>query len=410
MATICLYMDKRVKDKDGLSPIKLVVRNRGTVAYKTIGVNLPGSCWEDGRIKASKELTSMGKSAKTEDMRVRNIYRMYEVAFLEIEKAKSNKNAKQIMRELSNMIEGKMEKDSISFETIWDKFIREKVKSENTKRVYIVAYNTIKADSSKILTTPLNELTCEQIKSLYEKLKNHLKSNTISAYVTKMIAVYNWARKKGLISKDAINPFVDSIKIKREETIRRNIPIEEFRRIWNYDKDIKSKTMSVREENRIMALKVFKLSFLLCGLNIADLIRLKESDIINGRLETHRKKTGVRISVKIEPEAHDIIRCLKRDGYLIGKDSRGRDTLTYIRNLNYRLGMFYQNLTSYYARHTWATLAFDLDISDHVIAMGLSHETGKANTNHFYINNDYRKLDRANRMVIDYVEGKIELD
>ena len=34
----------------------------------------------------------------------------------------------------------------------------------------------------------------------------------------------------------------------------------------------------------------------------------------------------------------------------------------------------------------------------------------KTNTNHFYINNDYRKLDRANRMVIDYVEGKIELD
>ena len=50
-------------------------------------------------------------------------------------------------------------------------------------------------------------------------------------------------------------------------------------------------------------------------------------------------------------------------------------------------------LTSYYARYTWATLAFDLNISDHVIAMGLSHETG-----------------RANRMVIDYVEGKIELD
>ena len=50
-------------------------------------------------------------------------------------------------------------------------------------------------------------------------------------------------------------------------------------------------------------------------------------------------------------------------------------------------------LTSYYAGHTWATLAFDRDVSDHVIAMGLSHETGK-----------------ANRMVIDYVEGKIELD
>ena len=74
------------------------------------------------------------------------------------------------------------------------------------------------------------------------------------------------------------------------------------------------------------------------------------------------------------------------------------------------LGQIMPGLTSYYARHTWATLAFDLDISDHVIAMGLYHETDKTNTNHFYINNDYRKLDRANRMVIDYVEGKIELD
>ena len=83
---------------------------------------------------------------------------------------------------------------------------------------------------------------------------------------------------------------------------------------------------------------------------------------------------------------------------------------TYLARLNRRLGQIMPGLTSYYARHTWATLAFDLDISDHVIAMGISHETGKANTNHFYINNDYRKLDRANRMVIDYVEGKIELD
>ena len=57
-----------------------------------------------------------------------------------------------------------------------------------------------------------------------------------------------------------------------------------------------------------------------------------------------------------------------------------------------------------------AFISFDRDISDRVIAMGLSHETGKANTNHFNINNDYRKLDQANRMVIDYVEGKIELD
>ena len=80
MSSISIYLDKRIKDKNGLSPVKLVIRNKGTVAYRTTGINLPESCWQDGKIKSSKELTALGKSAKTEELRVRNIYRMYEVA------------------------------------------------------------------------------------------------------------------------------------------------------------------------------------------------------------------------------------------------------------------------------------------------------------------------------------------
>ena len=77
--------------------------------------------------------------------------------------------------------------------------------------------------------------------------------------------------------------------------------------------------------------------------------------------------------------------------------------------VNRRLSSVSPELTTYYARHTWATLAFDLDIPDHVIAMGLSHSYQTRNTNMFYINNDYKKLDVANRKILDYVKGEIEL-
>ena len=61
----------------------------------------------------------------------------------------------------------------------------------------------------------------------------------------------------------------------------------------------------------------------------------------------------------------------------------------------------------YWARHTWASLAVELDIPDRTVFMGLAHRQGKA-SDETYITMRNRKLDIANRKVIDYVLGKIE--
>lgn len=67
-----------------------------------------------------------------------------------------------------------------------------------------------------------------------------------------------------------------------------------------------------------------------------------------------------------------------------------------------RIGI--DNLTLYWARHTWATFAYNLDIPDDTISRALGHsQTSGANVTRVYIRASSEKVDEANRAVIDYL-------
>lgn len=59
-------------------------------------------------------------------------------------------------------------------------------------------------------------------------------------------------------------------------------------------------------------------------------------------------------------------------------------------------------LTTYYARHTWASIAFNLGIQKDVVSLALGHSFGVRVTD-TYINADLSRVDEANSRVIDYV-------
>ena len=62
----------------------------------------------------------------------------------------------------------------------------------------------------------------------------------------------------------------------------------------------------------------------------------------------------------------------------------------------------FPKLSTYWARHTWATLAAELDIPDATISLALGHSSGNRVTN-IYINRNQKKVDEANRKVINYL-------
>ena len=61
----------------------------------------------------------------------------------------------------------------------------------------------------------------------------------------------------------------------------------------------------------------------------------------------------------------------------------------------------FPKLTTYWARHTWPTIAASLDIPKETIAAALGH--GGNTVTDIYIDFDRRKVDEANRKVMDWV-------
>lgn len=62
----------------------------------------------------------------------------------------------------------------------------------------------------------------------------------------------------------------------------------------------------------------------------------------------------------------------------------------------------FPDISTYWARHTWATIAASLDIPKETISAALGHEIGSRVTS-IYIDFDQKKVDEANRKVMDYV-------
>lgn len=59
-------------------------------------------------------------------------------------------------------------------------------------------------------------------------------------------------------------------------------------------------------------------------------------------------------------------------------------------------------ISTYWARHSWATIAADIDVPDAVISCALGHSTVNPTTG-IYIDRNKKKVDEANRRVIDWV-------
>lgn len=228
--------------------------------------------------------------------------------------------------------------------------------------------------------------------------------------------VWNDARANNIVNN---YPFQD-FKIPSAPTAKRNLSLEQVRTL------MASKGVGERGE---MAIDYFMLSLYLIGINDVDLCHLTPNNIVNGRLEYNRAKTGKHYSIKIEPEAMALIEKYRGKKYLLNALDiyiRHQAFAKYMNKQLKNIGVIeeetYQSkrgvrtrlvaksdlpkgLSHYWCRHTWASLAHEVGISQDTIALGLGHSFGNQVTA-IYINPSLSKVDEANRKVIDFVLGK----
>ena len=131
------------------------------------------------------------------------------------------------------------------------------------------------------------------------------------------------------------------------------------------------------------------------------MLLLKHTDVRSGYINILRIKTKVYLKLKLEPEALEIINRYKGTDYLLNIMDVYGDYDDFRRKMNKYLYTIIPGLTVYWARHTWATFAAELDVPDAVIDMAQAHKLKGMNA--VYVARNVAKVYEANRKVIDYV-------
>jgi integrase len=182
-------------------------------------------------------------------------------------------------------------------------------------------------------------------------------------------------------------------------TKKRNNTIEEVQFI----RDCKTKSGGRAE----LAKDLYMLSFYLCGMNAVDFYQASTKYIRNGRIDYNRSKTEGRrkdnafISIKIVEEAKLLI-----EKYLGNLQKRystygGLDTALSLGMITLRKLTGIDDITFYWARHTFANLARNAcRMSKDDVALALNHIDEGHRTTDIYIAKDWKIVDEVQIKVI----------
>ena len=164
----------------------------------------------------------------------------------------------------------------------------------------------------------------------------------------------------------------------------------------------------------------FILMFLMRGMPFVDLAYLRKSDLHGNVITYRRRKTGRPLSVTLTNEAMRIVRMYMNQDvhspYLFsflrspeGTMEAYREYQLALRSFNRQLlilGEFLgipNRLSSYTARHTWATTAYYCEVHPGIISQAMGHSSITV-TETYLKPFQNKKIDEANKLIIDFIK------
>lgn len=209
--------------------------------------------------------------------------------------------------------------------------------------------------------------------------------NTISLYNRQLRAIYNYALDEEIVLIDR-RPFRKSFT-GQEKTRKRAVSHEKIRKLTHFSLVGKNKLEFARD--------LFLFSIYMQGMPFVDIAYLKKEQVKNDFISYKRKKTNRHLTVKLHEKAKAIIHKYKVNDpdcpYLfpILYNPQRKVSVEYssaLRTHNNRLRQiselmgFDELLTSYVARHTWASQARQCGVHDTVISEAMGHNNLETTT------------------------------
>lgn len=396
MASTKYYLDTRAA-KNTAAPLKLMISHKGKTALYNVSLSVRPDQWNAklGQVVSIKNQKAINYSLELFKMRADQLI---------FELATSGELAKMAAIDIRDMLrpmeDVKEEREELLFLPRLRKFYS--LKKEGTQRLYRQTEKKIckfSENAEKLSFSDINYDWLVQFNNFMATTSPSQNARNIN--LRNIRAVFNDA-----LADDLAIPYpFRRYKIKNEETTKRALSVENLRKYFNAPTD----------ETSERYLDIFKIIFFLMGINIIDLCHLKS--IEDGYIEFHRAKTGRLYRIKVEPEAMALIEKHRGKDWLLNILDTNADYRSFYCHLDanlkkigdFKIGKhgkktvrpYFPKISTYWARHSWATIAAALEIPKETIAAALGHG-GKTVTD-IYIDFDRRKIEAANRRVMDWV-------
>ncbi len=237
-------------------------------------------------------------------------------------------------------------------------------------------------------------------------LRRGVVRNTISFYMRILRAVYNKAVRQRLTEQ--LYPFRE-VYTGIDRTRKRAVSEAVLVQLYRLELPCGSPLALARD--------LFLFSYCTRGMAFVDIAYLQKGNLRDGMICYARRKTGRQLTVKIEPGIRRILdRYRSADSPYLFPLLTSTDPVEAFRQ--YRRAMDEHNrslrklsallpdgcrLTSYTARHSWATVARDRNVPIAVISEGMGH-TSEQMTRIYLTMLEHTVIDRANRLLIGIFE------
>ncbi len=377
MAThIKLSLDTRRKDTKTFPLIFRLTHNRKTTSIGT-GHQIAVSDWDDRRQKIRPSFKGTESPSRLNNLLQKKMAHMVDILTRLEDK---NKLKYMSVSEVRALITGST--NNITFYQFAEGQIQDMVNSKRigNARVYKHTLKAVK-NFRKNKDFTFDELNLDFLKRFE---KHHLgkgnKLGGLSVYLRTIRAINRKAIKAGIADKEGYA--FDDYVIRSGKPEKRALPIDAIRKIAELKLD--ENTALFRDRN------IFMMSFLLNGMSYVDMAHLKLSNIVDGRIKYSRKKTDQPYNIKIHDQLNPLLSYFtegkEKADYLLNVVKSENPTESYNQivwarkrfNDNLKklgeLAEIEENITSYAARHSFASGANEMGIPLTAISQMLGHK------------------------------------
>lgn len=369
---VVCYKSKVLKNNE--SPLMIRVCKDRKMKYQSLGISILPKYWD---FKANKPTSKCPNKEYIERLIAEKV-KVYTDKVIEFKSQEKEFTATSLMEKVNKPVKRK------TVQEVFSQYIQE-LESANRLRYADMYKCTMHSliKFNKHLDIPFSDMDTIWLKRYEVWLQSQgLAINTLGTRFRHLRVIYNFAIEEKIV-KSEYYPF-NSFKVSKlsQTTAKRSIQKDEILSVLNYQG---------QTPLECLAIDLFTFSYLAAGINFGDIARLTKDNILENRLIYIRKKTQKQIKVSLQEQAIKLIQkySMPDNPYLFPilssfhkteqqKVNRIHKIIAKVNKSLKEIGERLNipiDLTTYVARHSFATVLKRSGVNTSLICEALGHSS-----------------------------------